>query len=140
MKGQAGIEFIAVFSLVMAFFVIMQVYIANQSFFNSQSQISANAVSITKQISSQIQVYAGSNGLTGQLILPSYLDRGQTNYQMYVSNSSVELIWQFQGVNHTAIQSISINSIVNSSGSSSFFLQSGNTYQISSNSSQVLIS
>ncbi len=140
MKGQAGIEFIAVFSLILAFFVMMQIYIANQSFFNSQQSISTTAVDVLKQISSQIQVYSSTIGLSGQLILPSYLDAGQTPYTVNVSNSSIVIYWQYLSVNHTAEQSISIGSIENSSGSSNFILNSGNTYQINNTNGQVIIS
>ncbi len=120
MKGQAALEFAGIATILIIFFIAIQILISDYQRHLSEANDLQEASQIALELSTAINFAAQSLGFESNVTLPSRL-KSSSNFTAMVSKTAISLTWN----NNAVIESIQTAQVQNNSGSTAFELKKG---------------
>lgn len=90
-KAQSSIEFVALFGVALAFFILLYLYLANDRLLTAEGYGALEARSLARQVASILTSAGVSQGFYYEFSLPALV--GGKQYNLTIANDSVWIDW-----------------------------------------------
>ncbi len=137
-KAQAAIEFMAVFGLMLFFFVVMNLVVLGSRQAAEEERAGLFAQQLAQEAAGKIALVSEADGLAAQLLVPAGLGEQSLPFTLEITNSSASVSFQYSNRQKGAVAQVRATRVNNGTGAARFNLTEG-TYSINNTGGTVFV-